>query len=80
VGVIGNHGACIIAKSYEAKAAGITTGMPIWDALKICPQAVYVKRDFQWYETLSRKMLWAGWSGLRGRFSGPEQLRNFKNA
>ncbi len=29
VGVIGNHGACIIAKSYEAKAAGIKTGTPI---------------------------------------------------
>ena len=31
--------------------------MPIWNALKVCPQAVYVKRDFTWYETLSRKML-----------------------
>ena len=29
VGVLGNHGACIIAKSYEMKAAGVTTGMPI---------------------------------------------------
>ncbi|MCA9240777.1 MAG: hypothetical protein KDA37_11280, partial [Planctomycetales bacterium] len=28
VGVLGNHGACIIAKSYEMKAAGVTTGMP----------------------------------------------------
>ena len=57
VGVLGNHGACIIAKSYEAKAAGVTTGMPIWEALKVCPQAVYIKRDFTWYEVLSRKML-----------------------
>ena len=32
VGVLGNHGACIIAKSYEMKAAGVTTGMPIWEA------------------------------------------------
>lgn len=57
VGVLGNHGACIIAKSYEAKAAGIKTGMPIWEALPLCPQAVYVKRDFTWYEVLGRKML-----------------------
>jgi DNA polymerase V len=57
VGVLGNHGACIIAKSYEAKAAGIKTGMPIWEAVPLCPNAVYVKRDFVWYETLSRKML-----------------------
>ncbi|MEM9354021.1 MAG: nucleotidyltransferase [Planctomycetota bacterium] len=57
VGVLGNHGACIIAKSYEMKAAGVTTGMPIWEAIPICPDGVYVKRDFRWYEVLSRKML-----------------------
>jgi nucleotidyltransferase/DNA polymerase involved in DNA repair len=57
LGVLGNHGACIIAKSYEMKAAGVTTGMPIWEALPICPNGVYIKRDFQWYEVLSRKML-----------------------
>jgi nucleotidyltransferase/DNA polymerase involved in DNA repair len=57
VAVLGNHGACIIAKSYEMKAAGVKTGVPIWEAVPICPQAVYVKRDFTWYEVLSRKML-----------------------
>lgn len=57
VGVLGNHGACIIAKSYELKAAGVPTGMPIWEALPLCPEAVYVKRDFVWYESLSRRML-----------------------
>ncbi len=57
VAVLGNQGACCIAKSYEAKAAGIKTGMPIWEAVPICPQIVFVKRDFEWYEVLSRKML-----------------------
>ena len=57
VGVLGNQGACVIAKSYEMKAKGVKTGMPIWDALKICPLGVYVKRDFRWYEVLSRCML-----------------------
>jgi DNA polymerase V len=57
VGVIGNQGACVIAKSYEMKAAGVGTGMPIWDALKVCPDGLYVKRDFRWYEVLSRMML-----------------------
>ena len=57
VGVLGNHGACIIAKSYEMKAFGVTTGMPIWDAVPICPDGIYVKRDFNWYETLSRQLL-----------------------
>lgn len=57
VGVLGNHGACIIAKSYEMKAAGVSTGMPIWEAVPICPDGIYVKRDFTWYETLSRRLL-----------------------
>src|SRR5436309_4421568 len=57
VGVLGNQGACVIAKSYELKAAGVKTGMPIWDAKALCPHGVYVKRDFKWYEVLSRKML-----------------------
>lgn len=57
VGVLGNHGACIIAKSYEMKATGVSTGMPIWHAKDICPNGIYVKRDFNWYETLSRMLL-----------------------
>ncbi len=55
--VIGNQGACVIAKSYEMKAAGVKTGEPIWDAVKKCPDGAYVKRDFRWYEVLSRLML-----------------------
>jgi nucleotidyltransferase/DNA polymerase involved in DNA repair len=57
VGVLGNQGACVIAKSYEMKAAGVKTGEPIWEAMVKCPAGVYVKRDFRWYEMLSRLML-----------------------
>jgi nucleotidyltransferase/DNA polymerase involved in DNA repair len=57
VGVLGNQGACVIAKSYEMKATGVATGEPIWEALEKCPQGVYIKRDFRWYEVLSRMML-----------------------
>jgi DNA polymerase V len=57
VAVLGNNGACVIAKSAEMKTAGVKTGMPIWDAQKLCPDGVYVKRDFYWYEALSRRML-----------------------
>ncbi len=57
VGVLGNHGACVIAKSYEMKQAGVPTGGAIWEAVPVCPDAVFVKRDFRWYEILSRKML-----------------------
>jgi len=57
VGVLGNQGACVIAKSYEMKAAGVKTGTPIWDAVRLCPHGIFVKRDFRWYEVLSRRML-----------------------
>src|SRR5208282_5721073 len=57
VGVLGNQGACVIAKSYEMKARGIKTGEPIWEARVKCPEGVYVKRDFRWYEVLSRLMM-----------------------
>ena len=57
VGVLGNQGACVIAKSYEMKARGVGTGIPIWEALVKCPDGIYIKRDFRWYEELSRRML-----------------------
>jgi nucleotidyltransferase/DNA polymerase involved in DNA repair len=57
VGVLGNQGAFVIAKSYEMKAAGVKTGDPVWEAVVKCPQGVYLKRDFRWYEVLSRRML-----------------------
>ena len=57
VGVLGNQGACVIAKSYEMKAAGVKTGEPIWEAIAKCPDGLYVKRDFRWYEVLIRAML-----------------------
>ena len=51
VGVLGNQGACVIAKSYEMKAAGVKTGTPIWEAVKLCPDGLYIKRDFRWFST-----------------------------
>lgn len=57
VGVLGNQGACVIARNYPMKRHGVKVGEPIWEAKQKCPQGVYVKRDFRWYETLSRKML-----------------------
>jgi DNA polymerase V len=56
-GVLGNQGACVIAKSYEMKSYGVKTGEPIWEAQVKCPEGVYLKRDFRWYEVLSRQML-----------------------
>jgi nucleotidyltransferase/DNA polymerase involved in DNA repair len=39
------------------KQAGVKTGMPIWDAVKVCRDGIFIKRDFRWYEVLSRKIL-----------------------
>ena len=55
--VVGNQGACVIARSYEMRKDGIGVGVPIWDALRLSPDGVYLKRDFRWYEVLSRAML-----------------------
>jgi DNA polymerase V len=57
VGVFGNQGACVIARNYPMKCHGVKVGEPIWEAKTKCPHGVYVKRDFRWYETLSRRML-----------------------
>jgi nucleotidyltransferase/DNA polymerase involved in DNA repair len=57
VGVLGNQGVFVIAKSYELKQQGVPTGMAIKEAAHLCPEAIFVKRDFRWYEEVSRRML-----------------------
>lgn len=57
LGILGNQGACVIARSYEMKSFGVKVGEPIWEARKKCPDGIYVKRDFAWYESISRRML-----------------------
>ncbi|MFC1542885.1 DNA polymerase IV [Pseudomonadota bacterium] len=54
--VLSNQGAFVIAKSYDAKAKGITTGMSVWDAKKLMPNAVFLMPDFRYYGQLSGKM------------------------
>jgi DNA polymerase V len=39
------------------KRCGVKVGDPIWEAKHKCPDGVFIKRDFKWYESLSRKML-----------------------
>jgi DNA polymerase V len=57
VGVLGNQGACVIARSYPMKRYGVKVGDPVWEAKKKCPDGIFMKRDFRWYETLSKRML-----------------------
>lgn len=40
---------CAIAASYEAKAFGIKTGTPIWEAKKLCPDLALVLANHEHY-------------------------------
>ena len=47
------HG-IVLAKSEKAKKAGITTGMPNWEALKKCPDLIIVPPRFEYYSQFSK--------------------------
>jgi len=54
--VLSSQNAIVVAKSYDAKALGITTGMPVWEARKLAPQAVFLAADFRYYGQMSEQM------------------------
>lgn len=54
IGIIKSLGrSCIIASSDEAKAAGLTTGMPVFKAQKLCPNLILIPADFPKYSTIT---------------------------
>lgn len=55
--VFGRLDSCILAKTPEAKAMGIKTALPSWEAKKLCPQGIYLKGDFRYYTLVSRQMM-----------------------
>ncbi len=40
--------------SYEARARGVRTGMPLVKAKSVCPQAVFLKGDYEHYRAISQ--------------------------
>jgi DNA polymerase V len=54
--VMSSQDACVVAKTYDAKAVGIYTGMPVWEAKKMLPHAVYIPADFTYYGQISDKL------------------------
>ncbi len=54
--VLSSQHAIVVAKSYAAKALGITTGMPVWEARKRAPQSVFLAADFRYYGQISEQM------------------------
>ena len=55
VGVLSNQAYFVIAKSLELKKFGVKTGEPLPEAIQKCPHAIFVKRDFAWYNALSSR-------------------------
>lgn len=48
---------CAIAASYEAKAFGIRTGTPIWEAKKLCPGLICVLAQHERYVEYHHRIL-----------------------
>ncbi|AWM36237.1 DNA polymerase IV [Gemmata obscuriglobus] len=48
--------ACIAA-SYEAKAFGVKTGTPVWEARKLCPGIILVSTGHKRYVTMHNRIL-----------------------
>ena len=47
----------VLAASYDAKACGVKTTMPLYKAAKLCPEANFVKPSRGLYEEMSKKVM-----------------------
>ena len=54
----GSDRGVVSAASYEARRFGVHSAMPIVQARKLCPQAVFRDPDFQIYTDFSRRMFY----------------------
>lgn len=46
----------IVTSSYEARAKGVKTTMPLWEAKKLCPELIVIRPDFLKYRETSAKI------------------------
>jgi DNA polymerase IV len=46
----------IITSNYEARAKGVRTTMPVWQAKKLCPELLVVRPNFDRYRAASREV------------------------
>lgn len=46
----------IVTSSYEARAKGVKTTMPLWEARKLCPNLIVMRPNFDRYRMASKEM------------------------
>jgi len=54
--VTGKERGIVAAASYEAKAKGVSRGVPLWEVKKICPDAIILPSDYETYSLFSKRM------------------------
>jgi DNA polymerase-4 len=47
----------VATASYEARAFGLRSGMPISKAVRLCPQAIFIEGNFFNYREASKKFM-----------------------
>jgi DNA polymerase IV (DinB-like DNA polymerase) len=60
----------VVSCNYAARKFGIRSATPISEAWRLCPQAVYLPPDFEYYESLSDEVM----QFIRGRADRFEQV------
>lgn len=56
VAVLSRQGRIVLAKSYDLKKMGVTTGTPGWELEKQVPGITLIEPDFEFYNHMSAKM------------------------
>src|SRR3990172_3256646 len=54
--VTGKERGIVAAASYEAKAKGVSRGVPLWEVKKLCPDAIILPSDYEKYSIFSKRM------------------------
>ena len=54
--VTGQERNIVAAASYEAKARGVSRGVPLWKVREICPDVIIVPSDYETYSLFSKRM------------------------
>lgn len=55
--VAGSERSVVLAATYEARAFGVRSAMPVGAARRLCPQAVYIPPDHQAYTAASQALM-----------------------